>query len=367
MRNMLLIAAAFLLAACSAGIHRERSAGIDLTEDNLLSRKAKIVKEMEFRMRVVLGESVRRFEKIHESFEKEIDALDNPFVLDAVELTLKNLYDKEENLYEEQVGLITERHLAEIQFILDYLMPDDGKVWQIAFEIVGSEDIGASYDTRTGIKDVDEIARATIDRILLRSQREGIKDDGNYLTKRRTRLARTFKHDIDGVGRFSIYTSDTLFHYYSQKEDAIACTVVFRKEDFPSDKPLEFRQAVRNRVTRGGTTLYDSRFHWDDQLGDEQGRLPLRNNTEDADYIVSTLLMPRLNREAPYFEDLHDYTAINDFKTAVVEADTGKVLGSVSWQYVWLISHIGEVSVDKGSDFQFDSDSSEIINLLSDS
>lgn len=367
MKRMLTIAAALLLAACSMQSQGGGPKRIAYGEDSLLARKANLVKTMENRMRVVLGESVRRFEKINRNFQDEIDSLEIPFVLDAVELSLKFLYEKEEELYKEAVGKITENHLREIQDVLNYLIPENGKVWEIAFDIVGSEDIGTSYDTRTGIKDIDEIANATIDRILLRSQRDEIKDDGNYLRMRRLRLARVFKHDIEGMGRFSVYASDTLFHHYSQREDGVACSVAFRREGLPQEVALELRQAVRHRVTRGGTTLYDSKFHWDRALGDLSGRLPLRQNIEDADYTVSTILMPRLNMDAPGFEDLNDYTAIKDYKTAVVESVSGKVLGSVSWQYVWHISHIGEVSVAKGSDFLFDAGSDEITRLLEDS
>ena len=80
--------------------------------------------------------------------------------------------------------------------------------------------------------------------------------------------------------------------------------------------------------------------------------------------IVSQVFYPRVNMDHPYFDRLKDYTAVRDYKTAVVNADTGEVLDCVSWQYKWHISHYGSVAVEKGASPSEDADAVILKQML---
>ena len=116
--------------------------------------------------------------------------------------------------------------------------------------------------------------------------------------------------------------------------------------------------------TRGGTNIYNSGFRWDDTTGASEGKLPLRAGVSDPAYIVSRVFVPSLNVDAPGFEKWHDFTAVRDYKTAVVNGETGEILDCVSWQIVWHISHNGNVTVDKGSTPFLDEKAQEIAALM---
>ena len=330
----------------------------------LMSRKTEILKEMENRMRAVLGESVRHFDDIRARCQKDRSSLKPPFVIEDVEIPLKLLYEPEENAYESTIQEIVDRYLNEMDRVIEYVVDDEiGKIWEIAFELVGSEDVGLGYDTRTGIRDVDEVAKATIELVDFRAGRDEFLDDAEYQKRKRINLSRIYKHDVKALGRFLIFASEPLYRYYSALEDGIAYTVVFRSE-LPPEIPIEFRQAVRNRITRGGSNVYDSGFEWDGNVGATSGKLPRKFDVIDPDYMVSQVFLPRLNLAAPEFESLRDYTAVRDYKTAVVNADTGEILDCVSWQLTWHVSHRGVVTVDKGSPPLLDEEAKEIIMLL---
>lgn len=330
----------------------------------LLTEKARILKEMENRMRAVLGESVRRFDDIRNRCQEEQASLKPPFVIEDVELPLKLLYEKEENTYESTIQRIVDRYLTEMDRVIEYVIDDEvGKIWEIAFELVGTEDVGAGYDTRTGIRDVDEVAKATIELVSFRAGRDEFLDDAEYQKRKRIDLSRIYKHDVKAQGRFLIFASEPLYRYYSKLEDGIAYSVAFRS-DLPDDVQVEFRQAVRNRITRGGSNVYDSGFQWDSTIGTTDGKLPRKVDVLDPDYKVSQVFHPRLDLQAPDFDHLRDYTAVRDYKTAVVNAGTGEIIDCVSWQLTWQVSHRGVVTVDKGSPPFLDEEAKEIIDLM---
>jgi|GEM_PF-5592862 len=333
-------------------------------KDTFMSEKALIVTEMENRMRAVLGEAVRRFDAIRERSQAEQAALKPPFVIEDVELPLKRLYEQEEDAYEAAIKEIADRYLNEMDRVIEYVVDDKvGKIWEIAFELVGSEDVGSGYDTRTGMRDVDEVAKATIELVGFRAGRDEFLDDAEYEKRKRINLSRIYKHDVKAQGRFLIFASEPLYRYYSAEEDGIAYTVVFRSE-LPEEISIEFRQAVRNRITRGGSNVYDSGFHWDSNIGAADGILPRKLDVIDQNYKVSHVFLPRLDLSTPNFKRLRDYTAVRDYKTAVVNADTGEIIDCVSWQMAWQISHRGVVTVDKGSTPHLDEGAKEIIHLM---
>jgi len=322
--------------------------------------KARIVSKMEKRMRKVLGKTVRRFEDIRKRCENDYESLKLPFEIEAVVLPLKNLYSAEGEVYEKTVEKITNRYLAEMDQVLDFVVE---MVWKIAFEVVGSKDVGTGYDTRTGINDVDDIANATIGLVRFRAGRDEFVDASDYQRRKRIQLSRIYKHEVKKQGKFAIFASEPIYHYFSPREDGLAYTIVFHSE-LSVGTPIELRQAVRNRVTRGGTNIYNSGFLWDNTIGAPGGKLPLRSGVSDPAYIVSRVFTPSLNMDAPNFKKWRDFTAVRDYKTAVVNSETGEILDCVSWQIVCHISHNGVVTVDKGSTPFLDEKAQEIGALL---
>jgi hypothetical protein len=373
MKSTVLILLSLLVVAC-ASTDSEKPAivseiDITMTDDGIeidvieghLDTKARILKEMEKRMRVVLGETVRRFEEIRRNALVDQEKLRAPFVIETVLIPIRQLYEKEEAEYETTIGRVMERYLAEIDAVTAYVLE---KVWEIAFDVVGTEDVGTGYDTRTGIRDVDDVVEATIELVRFRAGRGEFVDEAEYLKRKRNGLSRVYKHDEKEKGRLCIYATESLYHYYSPQEDGIAYSAVFRNQG-SAKRSVAFRQAVRNRVTRGGSNIFDSGFHWDSSCGSPDGFLPAREGMTDESYLVSQVFLPRLDLSAQGFDKLRDYTALRDYKTAVIDTDTGEILDCVSWQLVWQISYNGVVSVDRGSAPLIDRDAREIVQLLS--
>jgi hypothetical protein len=330
-------------------------------EPPALPDKTELVKRMENRMRFFLGDSVESFESIHLRCAKEIDALTPPPKIQAVEHELLDFYHEVEENYEAKVQEIVDRYEEELK---NSLIEKDPAIWDIALEIAGTEDAGLGYGSRTGIDDVDDCAEATINLINFRAGMDELLDDGRYAKQRRILLDRFFKHDIEDQGRFSIYSSDFLPHHFRKNEDIVAVTITYQKKGLDPATPIEFRQIVRNRIVRGGTDRFKSEFHWDETLGTREGRLLLVERGDQSVIIVSQVFYPRVNMDHPYFDRLKDYTAIRDYKTAVVNADTGEVLDCASWQYKWNISHYGSVSVEKGASPSEDADAVILKQML---
>ncbi len=325
-------------------IFDEEKGSLSGTEKHM-DRKERMVKEMEEGMRVLLGKTVQRFDDIRAKYQDDLDGIKPPIVFLAEDPDLGNLCSQEEAQYEAAVQEVTNRHLTEMDWLLDYVQP---RIWEIAFEIVGSDDVGVSYDTRTGIRDIDEIAGATITLVRLRAGRDEFVDDAEYIKRKRIGLGRIFKNDIEGLGRLALYASDPLLKFHSADEDGLVYAAVFQSTSLDTDTPLEFRQIVRNRVTRGGATVFDSGFHWDKTVGNFDGKLSAREDCVPG-YWATQPFLPRLDLECSQFDNLRDFYAVRDFKTAVINTETGEILDSVSWQYTWQISHHGVVSVNRGS------------------
>jgi hypothetical protein len=153
-------------------------------------------------------------------------------------------------------------------------------------------------------------------------------------------------------------------HHFRKDEDVVAVTVAYQKKGIDPEIPIEFVQAVRNRMVRGGATLFDSKFHLDSNLRTDDGRLSLEENEDFPQVVVSEVFYPRLNMDASNYDRFRDYTAIRDYKTAVVNAETGEILDAVSWQYKWQISHFGRIAVEKGSPPVKDEGAIKIKNLM---
>ena len=326
-----------------------------------IREKDEIVRAFERRMRDFLGMGVARMEEIQARFRKEMKAIPVPIKIQAVETELVEFYRERDEAFERKVLETADRFEKEIRKTLDYLEP---QVWKIAFELVGSEDMGTSYGSRTGIDEVDSIAEATLELLRFRSKLNSFRDEVGVYKYKRIGLDRLYKHDIEGEGRFSIFVSDSLHDFFRKNEDVVAVTVTYQRKGLDMQVPLELRQAVRNRIVRGGTVRFDSRFHWDHTLETAGGRLKLENPGTGEVVVVSRVFFPRLNMDSPNFDDYRDFTAVRDYETAVIDKDTGEVLDCVSWQLKWNISHFGSVAVEKGSSPVERADAREIKFLM---
>jgi hypothetical protein len=307
--------------------------------------KARIVRTMEQNMRVFLGKAVEKFEEIQHRLRTELEAMEVPPSIEAVEKELADFYSEREEAYEAAVDALRERADEELTITLEFMEP---KVWEVAFEVVGTEDVGEQYGTRTGIEEVDDSAEATIDLIRRRSMVDELLDAARTARRKRIAMDRVFKHDTEGKGRLSLFASEPMRHFFRKNEDVIAMTVTYQKRGLDPDVPLEFLQVARNRIVRGGTTLVKSPFEWDTNLGNPEGRLRIEQPDKDPHLLVSKVFYPRIDMDNVNFEKLKDYTAIRDYKTVVVNKETGEILDCVSWQFFWYISHFGAIAVEVG-------------------
>lgn len=307
--------------------------------------KRQIIQNMEREMRVLLGWSITQFDDIQQRMRRELDDLTPPPKIQAVERELADYYQEEDDVYEARVEEVTERYKKELDEVLAIVRP---KVWDVAFAVTEAVDMGYCEEHSTGIPEVDEIAEATLDLIDFRSGADDIDDQGQHAKYIRLFMDRIYKNEIEDQGRFSLFVSDPIRHYFRKDEDAIGVTVTYQRKGLDPDIPLELRQVVRNRIVRGGTTQFCMDYTPDYNLGNEAGQMRLARANKGGLVVVSEVFYPRVNMDHPYFDRLRDFTAIRDYKTAVVNADTGEILDSVAWQYLWHISHLGAVAVEKG-------------------
>ncbi len=324
-------------------VGEEEKAGTDSWR---MRDKDKITREMEKCMRLFLGEAIDRFDDIHARYQEELAGLEVPPKIEAVEMELSEFYSDREERYKARVKAIVQRFSKEMDETLGFLKP---KVWDIAFELVGSKDLGTGYDSRTGIDEVDDSAEATLELLEFRSRRDDIFDYGERAETERVSMDRIYKNDLEGVGRFSIYASDPMNDFFRKNEDAVAVTVAFQKKGLALEVPVGFRQLVRERIVRGGSTCFDSGFKWDETLGNVKGSMILEIRAGMPEVVVSKVFYPRIDMDYPDFEKFNDFTAVRDYKTAAIDTSTGEILECVSWQYKWSISHFGSVSVAKGA------------------
>lgn len=327
-----------------------------------LDWKNRIVKEVETQMRFLLKKSMDKFDALRDSFNAEMESLAVPPRIQAVENELAEFYQAWEDEHEAKVLAITEKYEKEIKGLLDLLEPE---VWRIAFSTCGTENIGTEEHPSTSITDVDGIVQATWDLIKLRSGLEELQDEGQHYKYNRIFMDRIYKNEIEEKGRFSIFVSDSMHHFFQKDEDVIGVTVTYQRKGLDPSIPLEFRQLVRNRVVRGGTTRYGSNYKPDTTLGNSMGRLRVeKSNDHSEDFLVSTVFYPRLNTAAPNFDNFRDFTAVRDYITAVVNANTGEILDCARWQYMWHISHYGRIAIEKGEVAEHDEEAREMKSFL---
>lgn len=326
-----------------------------------LRTKTLHVQEMEQQMRALLGWAMERFEEHQDRLKEELAPLSAPPKIEAVEKELADFYAVQVEEYEAQVLGITERYEQQLEELLTYLRP---RVWEIAFAVTDTTDMGYGETPSTGISEVDEIASATLDLIDFRSGADELNDLGQHARFSRLFMDRVHKNEVEGQGRLSLFVSDPMRHYFRKNEDTIGVTVTYQRKGLDPSIPLELRQVVRNRIVRGGTTRFSTEFEPDRTLGNDEGKLRLATGPTDP-VMVSKVFFPRVNMDHPFYEMLHDYTAMRDYKTAVVNAATGEVIDCVTWQYLWHISHFGAVAVEKGHTPLPDDDPEEIEALVS--
>ncbi|MBU0754501.1 MAG: hypothetical protein KJ645_05140 [Planctomycetes bacterium] len=358
-----------LMMSC-ASHPRTSHPGIEAQDDSMQSitaessanvkTKSEYIQDMEREMRLLLGWAMERFEDLQKRLTETLKPIIAPPKIQAVEKELADFYSAQDAEYEKQVTEITERYEQELEGILNYLRP---RVWEVAFSVTGSSNVGQGTGQSTGIPEVDEIATATLDLIDFRSGVDEVRDIGQHARITRLFMDRIYKNEVEGQGRFSLFVSDPVRHYFRRDEDAIGVTVTYQRKGLDPSIPLELRQMVRNRIVRGGMTRFSTEFEPDRNLGSDLGLLRLESGI-DAPVVVSTVFYPRVNMDHPYFDRLHDFTAIRDYKTAVVNAKTGEVIDCVSWQYLWHISHYGAVAVEKGHSPLRDEEAVEIKALL---
>jgi len=322
------------------------SAGYDKSSSGIdRSDKYAVIRAMEDNMTLFLQQSLKRFDELNTKFSKKVGSLKVPTQFQAMDPDLRHFFIDDENAFMAEVEKISEVSEREIKHNLDYLTK---RAWDIAFEVTGTEDIGASYGSRTGIKEVDDMAEATINQMMYRSGLEEIPNERAYARSNRLLMNRIYSYETPGHGRTSLFASDPMSDYFRKNEDAVAVSVTYQNNDPNPDVKIVFRQAVRNRIVYNDSNLYVSKFKWDNTLLNEKGVLRFHDKKDHDQLYVSTIFFPRIDIENPNMEKLKDYVAVRDYKTVIIDSTTGKILDCFAWQYIWRISHFGAVSMEMG-------------------
>jgi hypothetical protein len=343
------------------------------------SRRAELVFEMERRMNDLIRSYTGQLDAIRERLETQIDSLMPPVRLLAVERTVRGYGAGDHEQFEAMVDFLVDEAVVDtVRIVGQERRPGreavTGLVEQEAMAIaadVGGASQGAGYGFVSGVEEVDERARVTIDWLKLHGDPEDLRDLGEIKKSEALSLSQRFVEDIsalfvaehapkleallrptpDGmpsrVGRLLLFESEVEDGFRFAGADTMVAVIAFQNERLPEGRELEFVQASRSRIVRGGMVVRDFDWRLDGTLPGEPGILPQRADFVDPRFIASDPIYPTLNVDHAMFEDLKDFTVIYDFATGVRDVATGEFLGAVRWQLRWIVTALGNVrSVD---------------------
>ena len=374
-----LLAAAVGVSACHYVKAPEPAAMTDATPKRAASyaaEKEAMVARLDDEMNDLVARYTGELTSIRDHMMKELDRIEPPARLVAVDRTLRAYGAAAEERYVAEIDRLVESAVEQTVAIVGRERRLDkpevtGTVeidaWELARKVGGVSDGGSGYGFESGVAELDERAAVTIELLQGIADIEGLRDLGEIRKAEVLGLSRYFKHDITEdelemadpglaarlipaeqaglkrVGRVGIYRSEVLEDRRFRQQDSFGVVVSFTNDRLPDDVEPGLVQASRFRIVRGGMIVQDFGWRLDPQAPGRDGRLPNNRDLIDPRFLASETMYPAVNVDHSLFEQLRDFQVVYDYKTAVVDERRRRVLGALSWQITWIVSHTGQV------------------------
>ncbi|MBM4015762.1 MAG: hypothetical protein FJ293_12470 [Planctomycetes bacterium] len=233
----------------------------------------------------------------------------------------------------------------------------EAALWAVGTE-AGRREGSDMLGTRTGDRELDR----KIDAALLQLAREvdvdGAAEEANAIGSDRVALERQIRHELPGIGVFSLYKSQPHKVARGDEDEVQAAAVVFAraKPDLfdaefgagPAPQPPErvsFVQAVRRHVERGGLQIALTDWRFDPAAADASGTLPVSPEIDPANHVASEICLVRVDKSDPSFTQMRDHVLVSEYRTALRDDATGKLLAVIGWQVRFNVDFAGRMRV----------------------
>lgn len=360
------------------------------------SEKERMIRLMEERMNALVGTTQDRLAAIRDGLKEALELLLPPTRLLAVERTFRGYAAADQERFDAEIERLVEQAIAETEELVGRAKRPGrdeivGSVTREAFRIaaeIGGDGEGAGYGFVSGVQEVDEMARVTIELLQGYADVEGLRDMGEIRRGEMLELNQSFRHDVTAedlaghadqalasllpapegrsgrVGRLLLFQSDVLDALRMDHQENVVVVVAFQNDRIPVDHGLGLIQARRHRIVRGGMVVLDSPWTLDPQTPGRDGVPAMREDLVERRFLASEAFVPAINVDHADFERLRDFTVIYDYSSGVLDRRTGEVLGAISWQLQWIVSMEGGAAMLDSAPPSFDAEARVLTSLL---
>ncbi len=234
----------------------------------------------------------------------------------------------------------------------------EAAMWEVGSE-AGRREGGDALGSRTGDRELDR----KIDAALLQLAREvdvdGAAEDADAVGSDRVTLERQIRHELPGIGVLSLYKSQPHKMAKGDEDEVQAAAVVFARakpDPFageyaegpalaPPPPHVSFVQAVRRHVERGGLQVASTDWRFDPAAADALGTLPPNPEVDPASHVASEICLVRVDKSDPSFDLMRDHVLVSEYRTALRDDATGKLLAVIGWQVRFNVDFAGRMRV----------------------
>lgn len=338
MRNVswLALLACLLCLGCAA---QDPPSGPSL-EEQVGIRKRRMMNASAMAIQGLVRQAYIDIEAVHEQFQLQLEGVRTGPMLNIIDRVLEELGASERAAFRRQVEDLEEQTLKLLSALLRSY---EERLWFVVTE-AGELENASNPDWRSGHRELDEKAIATTLQLRKFADLEGIHQQATFRAYDRVELVRELKSDVDGIGRVMFFLSEprrdidrTPYQEYS----SIAFVLARESRDDPRE--VQWVQAVRHRMERGGISILITPWKLDDSVGNPRGILPLRAEMRDPGYVVSDVIRPVVNLDVEGFSEFQDYHLVSEYRTGLIDAATREPLVTIQWQLRWLLDRKGEL------------------------
>jgi len=384
-------------AACYHAVYREQQESeAQVREISYAEEKRRMIDEMDRRMNELMQRHEEEISIIRENLIQALEALQPPARLMAVDRIYRGYGSSAVERFDAEIDRLVADAVSRTETLVGRERVLDrealvGVIQEEAFAIaalVGGDRQGAGYGFISGVQEVDERARVTIDLLQGFADVEGLKDLGEIRRGEVLELNLAMRHDLTEdelsagaprnaanlqparehtnprVGRLALFSSDVLDGYRIPGQDTVGMAVTFQNDRIPPARPLAFAQSRRTRIVRGGMVVEDFPWQLDPTTPGRDGLLPLKEGLVDPRFLASEPFLPGVNVDHTYFAQLLDFTVIYDYATALLDEESLEQLGVLRWQLQWIVSSTGDVRLLPSAEASFDPYDAELARLM---
>lgn len=368
----------------------------EVREVSYAEEKRLLIAQMELRM----NEMMRRYEgdldAIRDELQSGLRELQPPARLISEDRSFRGYGAPEMERFEAEIDHLVEDAVSRTETLVgrERSLTQEKLVGQVeteAFAIareVGGDAQGAGYGFESGVQEVDERARVTIELLKGSADVSSLRKYGTLRRGEVLDMNTLFQHDLteeelvqaapgcaeailpakqgmlDRIGRLTLFRSDVLDGFRMKGQDTTGVSIVFQNDRLPVDRPLHMIQGRRTRVVRGGMVVQDFPWILDPGTPHRDGRLAMRANLVEPRVLASEPILPAVNMDHDQFDRLRDFTIVYDYKTGLMDGASGELLGALSWQMQWIVSAVGNVRALPSTPPSFDPTGEVITRLL---